>query len=254
MAPFEAVILGVVQGLTEFFPISSSGHLVLLQTLFGMKEPQLAFDVFLHLGTLFSILIYFRRDILWLFGKDRKTLAYIIVASIPTFIIGFTFKDAVERFFGMPRIVGCMMLVTGALLIATSVYTRFKKPGADRKLGIWNSLMIGVSQGIAVIPGISRSGATIGTGILAGLNHHTAFRFSFLLVIPAILGATLLKAVKIGSSLMGSEAVSFIAGGIAAMVVGLFAIDILLRMVKDNKLYLFGIYCIVAGSAVIILL
>lgn len=254
MAPFEALILGVVQGLTEFFPISSSGHLVLLQALFGMKEPQLAFDVFLHLGTLCSILIYFRRDILWLFGKDRKTLIFIVAASVPTFIIGFTFKDAVERFFAMPRIVGCMMLATGALLIATSVYTRFRKAGTERKLGIGNAVMIGIAQGAAVIPGISRSGATIGTGILAGLNHHTAFRFSFLLAVPAILGATLLKAVKIGASLRGPEALSFIAGGVAAMVVGLFAIDVLLRLVRDNKLYLFGIYCILAGTAVIILL
>ncbi len=254
VAVFEAIILGIVQGLTEFFPVSSSGHLVILQGLFGLKEPQLAFDVFLHVGTLAAVLVYFRHDIRWLFGKNRKDLVYIITASIPTFLIGFLFKDAVERFFGMPKVVGYMMLVTGLALIATTVYTRLNKHAGGKKQSVANSVVIGVAQGIAVMPGISRSGATLSAGILSGLNHHTAFRFSFLLSVPAILGATGLKAVKIGQSLAAGDAVSFIAGALTAMVVGLFAIDVLLRLVKDNKLYLFGIYCILAGAAVIILL
>lgn len=253
MAIFQAIILGIVQGITEFFPVSSKGHLVIVQGLFGMKEPKLAFDIFLHLGTLLAVVIYFRNDIRWLFGKNRKELYYIIIASIPTFIVGFFFKDMIEQYFGMPRVTGYMMLVTGAYLISASVYTRLKKH-ADKKLGLGNSLAVGVAQSVAVLPGISRSGATIVTGILTGMNHHTAFRFSFLLSIPAILGAVLLKSAKIGSSLLNGDAPFFLAGGIAAMIVGIFTIDVLLRLVKDNKLYLFGIYCIVAGAAVIIFL
>ncbi|MCM8761310.1 MAG: undecaprenyl-diphosphate phosphatase, partial [Candidatus Omnitrophica bacterium] len=127
MAPFEAVVLGVLQGLTEFFPVSSSGHLVICQALFGLKEPQLAFDIFLHLGTLISVIVYFRRDIYWLFGKDKKTVLCILIASLPTFIIGFFFKEPVEHFVGMPKLSGAMILVTGAILIFTSLYSHFKR-------------------------------------------------------------------------------------------------------------------------------
>ena len=254
MAPFEAVIFGIIQGLTEFFTVSSSGHLVVFQSLFGIREPQLAFDIFLHLGTLMSVLIYFRHDIYWLFGRDRHTLACILAASVPTFIIGFLSGDAVEKLFGMPDAVGYMMALTGAFLIISSVYQSRRRGGAEKKLGIFNSLVIGISQGIAIIPGISRSGATISTCIIAGLNAHTATRFSFLLSIPAIAGATLFKSAKIGSSILSGDAVSFISGAAAAMTVGLFSIDVLFRVIKDNKLYIFGIYCILAGSAVIILI
>ena len=197
MGIFQAIIFGIVQGITEFFPISSSGHLVILQALMGLKEPQLAFDIFLHLGTLLSILIFFRKDILRLFGEDKRLFLLLVIASIPTFIIGFLFKDTVERFFAMPKVVGSMLGLTGAWLVLASLYT--KRQPVKKGPGILNSILIGIAQGVAIMPGISRSGATIATGILTGLDRELSFKFSFLLAIPAILGASILKAHEIGA-------------------------------------------------------
>lgn len=253
----QAVTLGAVQGITEFFPISSSGHLVIMQGLFGMKEPQLAFDIFLHLGTLVSILVFFRTDILALLGKDRKMLVPLIAASVPTFIIGFFFKDIVETYFGMPKVAGYMLLVTGAWLTAAALYSRYAaRAGKNVKSwpGLVGSLVVGTAQGVAVMPGISRSGATIATGIMAGLDGQAACRFSFLLAIPAIAGASLVKAHGISAGLTTGDAARFAAGGLVAMFVGILAIKYLLRIVKANKLYLFGIYCFLAGILIIILI
>lgn len=252
MSLFQAIILGVVQGVTEFFPVSSSGHLVILQALFGIKEPMLTFDIILHFGTLVSIAIFFHKDILDLFERERKTLLYLIIASIPTFIIAFLFKDTVEKLFGMPKQVGFMLLLTGAWLIFVTF--RSKKITQGTNPGILNSFLIGVAQGIAIIPGISRSGATIGAGLAAGLKRETAFKFSFLLAIPAIAGACLFKAHKIALVTTGPEGLCFLAGGIAAAITGILTLKALLKLVIHNKLHIFGIYCIIAGIMAIILL
>lgn len=247
----QSVILGIVQGITEFLPISSSGHLVLIQRLFGIKEQKLAFDIFLHIGTLIAILVYFRRDILNMITKERRTALYVVVASIPTFVIGLMFRDVVEELFSRPHIVGYMLLATGLWLLAVAIYDRFKSPERRKKPGLISSLIIGTAQGIAVIPGISRSGATIGAGILSGIDKETAVRFSFLLAIPAIAGASLLKCRDIGTGLTSGDIFSFLLGGLAAMISGLVAIRVLIKMVKTDKLYIFGIYCILAASFVI---
>ena len=254
MTLLQAIILGAVQGITEFFPISSSGHLVIIQGLFGMKEPMLAFDIFLHLGTTAAVLIYFRKDIIDILTKDRRIALYIAVASIPTFIIGFMFKEVVEELFTRPHIVGYMLLATGALLITSSFYTRFTRRESTKKIGWVNSLIVGTAQGIAIIPGISRSGATITSGILSGIDKEQAFKFSFLLSIPAVLGASVLKAPKIGAGLTSGEFIYFTVGALAAMIVGLFSVSVLLKIVKANKLYFFGIYCILAAALIIVLL
>ena len=255
MSLAQAVISGAVQGITEFFPISSSGHLVILHSLFRVNEPQLAFDIFLHIGTLGSIFIFFWHDIVSLFGKNKRLLLAIIIASIPTFIIGFFFKDSIERLFGMPKVVGWMLIVTGVWLTAATIYSaRSVKRWPNGSPGVISSLLVGIAQGIAIIPGISRSGATIATGILAGLSREEAFRFAFLLSIPAVVGASLLKAYKIGASLAATDALQFAAGAITALIVGVVSIKILLNVVKGNRLYLFGIYCFFAGIITIILL
>ncbi len=250
----QSIILGIVQGITEFFPISSSGHLVIIQGLFGMKEPQLAFDIFLHIGTLISVLIYFRKDIIKIVTKDRFTAVYLIAASIPTFIIGLMFKDIVEELFARPRIVGYALLATGVLLLSAAFYLRFNRTKEHKKIGIINSILIGAAQGVAIIPGISRSGATIVAGILSGIDKEEAVKFSFLLSIPAILGATIFKCQDIGSSLTSAALPYFISGGLAAAITGIFSISVLLKAVKGDKLYIFGIYCILAASVVITLL
>jgi len=250
---YEALILGLIQGVTEFFPVSSSGHLVIFQSLFGMEEPQVAFDVFLHVGTSAAVIIFFRKDIFRLFTDDRKTLSFILTASVPTFIVAFFFKDAAEAFFGAARIVGYMLIVSGIWLALASWMAQSRKSG-NKELGFVNSAMIGISQGIAVIPGISRSGATIATGMFLGIDKEKACRFSFLLSLPAVLGAAALKSREIASHLTSGDMFCYLAGGVAAMLVGIAAIKVLLVMVRSGRFYLFGTYCILAGILVLILL
>jgi undecaprenyl-diphosphatase len=253
MTVTQALLSGIIQGLTEFFPVSSSGHLALFQAMLGMKEV-MAFDIFLHFGTLISVVIFFRKDIIKLFTGDIKTLKFIIIASVPTFIIGILFKDVVESIFSSVRLVGAALIVTGLfLLVASFAAFRKRHAGGSKQLGALNSAMIGIAQGIAVIPGISRSGSTIGTALIAGLDDKTAIKFSFLLALPAILGANLLKVRHIYGNLVSVEAVPYIAGFIAAVLSGLAAIKLLYGILKNNLLYLFGIYCLLAGAAVIIL-
>lgn len=249
----QAIVLGIVQGITEFFPISSSGHLVIFQTLFGLNEPQMAFDIFLHVGTSAAVIIFFREDILKLFGDDRKTLFLILIASIPTFIIGFFFKDALEGFFGAARIVGYMLIITGIWLGLASRMAS-SRTGQKKELGPVNSVIIGLSQGIAVIPGISRSGATIATGMVLGIEKEKACRFSFLLSLPAVLGAAALKAHKISAQLASKELIIYLAGGLTAMLVGVAAVKVLLSMVRSDRFYFFAVYCLLAGILVLITL
>lgn len=255
----QAAILGVVQGITEFFPISSSGHLVILQSLFGFKEPMIAFDIFLHLGTLSSVLIFFRRDIAALFTRERKMIAPLFIASIPAFVVGFFFKDRIEQCFAMPEFTGWMMLITGLWLTIAATHARKVdlRGLADRQVklpGPVSALLIGIAQAAAILPGISRSGSTISTGILTGVEKEAACRFSFLLSIPAIAGASLVKMREIGSGLSAAQALPFLVGAIIAMLTGVFAIRFLLTIIKNNRLYLFGIYCFLAGLLIIIVL
>jgi len=218
-----------------------------------MREDMVAFDVFLHFGTLVSIVIFFRKDILNMFNKDRATLKFILVACIPTFIIGILFKDMIEALFTNVKFVGVALITTGIFLLLASFFAMYRKHANKiRPIGIINSVIIGIAQGIAVVPGISRSGSTIGTALIAGLDEDTSLRFSFLLALPAILGANLLKAKHICGNLVSVEAVPYIAGFIAAMVTGIAAIKALFGILKKNLFFLFGIYCILAGSAVIL--
>jgi undecaprenyl-diphosphatase len=254
MSISQAVISGVVQGITEFFPISSSGHLVLVHSIFGIEEPQIAFDIFLHAGTLASVFIFFRKEIIALFDGGRREFFLIVAASIPTFAIAMAFKETIERFFAMPLCVSAMLILTGIWLIAASLVVSLRRSAAKKEPGLVSALVIGVAQGISVIPGISRSGATIATGMLAGIEKESAVRFSFLLSIPAILGASILKAGKIAQGLSGAEALSFVAGGVTALITGILAIKALLALVKKDLFYLFGIYCIAAGALGLVLI
>ncbi|MBM4338000.1 MAG: undecaprenyl-diphosphatase UppP [Deltaproteobacteria bacterium] len=261
MNPFQAIFLGMVQGLTEFLPISSSGHLVFFQSLFGMKEPQLFFDIMLHFGTLLAVAIYFRRDISGIIrgieslvtGKRKneegiKLFFLIIVASIPTGLMGFLGKDWFESLFSRPSIVGGMLLVTGSFLWLTRWVKR-----EDRRLEkmSWiDAILIGVAQGIAIIPGISRSGATISMGLFCGLNRELAGRFSFLLSIPAIVGATLLEIRKIQSV---SEISLPLIGMAVAFGVGLLSLTLLMRIIKTGNLSNFSYYCWAIGLLMLFL-
>jgi undecaprenyl-diphosphatase len=248
----EAIISGLVQGLTEFLPVSSSGHLVILHHYFGYQEPQILFDIFLHVGTLFAIIIYFWYDIINLFTKDRHLLKLILIGFIPTAIVGFVFKGLFEALFVDIKAVGFMLMVTAGFLLMGEAAARMQ----DEKrlnaipLGWIRALIIGLVQGLAIIPGISRSGSTIASGLLLRLSRKEAIRFSFLLSIPAILGALLFQIIDTG--IIGAVTLPMLVGAFFAFIIGLAAISILVTAVYKSRLKFFAIYCLLAGILVLV--
>jgi len=251
----KVIILGIVQGLTEFLPVSSSGHLVLAAELLNFHEEGVAFEVFVHLGTLLSVLIVFRQDVIKMIlapfqflssrfeNKETKQYLfwdlYIIVGTIPAAIIGLSFKSKIEESFSNILLVIIMLAITGTILLLS----RFI-PKKNQDMTIVKSLLIGVSQAFAILPGISRSGSTIVTGIFLGINKENAARFSFLLAIPAILGASVIKL----KDLLAMETYSIpiiylLIGAIVSFISGYFAILWLLDIVKKGKLEWFALYC-----------
>jgi undecaprenyl-diphosphatase len=273
MTTLEAIVLGIIQGLTEFLPVSSSGHLVLFQQLFGLKEAELFFDVCVHLGTLLAVIVVFHREIqniiaaLWrlisLAGQkqtilqqvesdpDLKMAMLIVIGSIPTAVLGLMFHGIADQLFSSSFFTGLMLMVTGSLLWLT----RRAKPD-DRGTDIegfsrTKALIIGMVQGLAIIPGISRSGSTISIGLLLGIDRETAARYSFLLSIPAIVGAGALS-IKDGLSQTDPAIWLSLLGAAAAALVGYGALKVLLSVVKKGHLYVFAPYCWLAGILAIV--
>lgn len=256
----SAFLLGLVQGLTEFLPISSSGHLVLSQHLLGYTESDLAFNILVHIGTLIAVVYYFRRDITMILlsclGRPSgingwRWVVMIVIGTMPTAVIGLAFKDQFESLFTQPRTVAVMLWITG-LLLAISDRIRINQ-SKDRKLTVPRSLIIGMAQGLAIIPGISRSGSTITFGIFSGLDPGKAARFSFLLSIPAIIGATILEYEQFLTATT-IDIPAYIVGTITAFASGYIAISVLLKMVVRRKLWRFSIYLFLVGLAGIILI
>jgi len=247
---FQAIILGVVQGITEWLPISSKSHLIIIQQLFGLVQPAI-FDLILHIGSLIVVLFVFWKDI-WklikgVFTGDKKSLKYflyLIIASIPVAIIGFVFKTQIEAALSNMYILGFGFLFT-ALILFCSKFTFVKK----KSLNVWNSLIIGISQVLSVLPGISRSGTTISTGMILGVEKKEVAKFSFLMFIPAILGATLLE---IGSINTITNIPAMIIGTIFAMITGYVAIKVLMNIIEKNKFWYFSIYCFILGIIVLL--
>lgn len=249
----QAVILGVLQGITEWLPISSSGHLVVAQQAFGLQVPVL-FDVVLHLGTLLVVFLVFYRDIwgiLKALGRgdfkspEGRLFLFIVAGSIPTAIIGFAFHNVLISFFTNLMVVGTALLATGCVLIAT----RWASParGMDYK----RSVLVGIAQGIAIIPGMSRSGLTIGSGLLAGVKREAAVRFSFLLSIPAVLGALAFEAGDL--ALTAGYAFPMAAGFIVSVLVGYVFLRLLIRLVMQKRFHWFAVYCWAAGAVILAL-
>lgn len=255
MEMIKVIILGLIQGLTEFLPISSSGHLVIVQTLFGIETEQLTLDVFLHFGTVIPILIIFRKDIrdILLFKKEKRRLSLLIlIGIIPTGLIGILFEDFIIKLFSSVLIVGYMLLITGFLLYLAERLGKASR-GLDEMKG-YNAIIVGVAQGFAAIPGISRSGSTIVASLLQGLDRDAAARYSFLIAIPVILGAGLLQlkdALIVGLTGLTWELI--IAGTISAAVSGYLAIKYLLHVLKSGSLLVFSYYCWALGLIIILL-
>ena len=251
---FNAILWGLIQGLTEFLPVSSSGHLVLIPALLGREGPDLATNAMLHLGTLGAVLVYYRSDIADMAKFDRagrRMISLIVIGSIPAVILGFAFKDKVEELIDEPRIVAVMLIVTGIILLLTRLIRVGTK--TITHIGPLDSLLIGLAQATALIPGISRSGMTISTGLTRGMNRTDAARFAFLLGIPVIAGAGLLGLIDVVTSDVGVPATVWV-GVVVAGLAGYAAIAFLLRVLTHVGLGPFGIYCVAFGSLSLVLL
>ena len=258
MSWFEAFILGVVQGLTEFLPVSSSGHLEIGSVLLNLEASNnLLFAITVHLATALATIFAFRKDIAGLltdlFRGDRETWKFaiaIIISMVPVGIVGVLWKDSIEAVFvGNMLLVGSMLLIT-ALLLTFSHYAN----DSSRDVSLFNALIIGIAQAIAVLPGISRSGATISTALLLGVDRAKAARFSFLMVIIPIVGAALLKIRDVSSTPdsfdIGTS--SLLIGFAAALVSGYFACQWMVKLVTQGKLLFFAIYCAIIGLIAIL--
>jgi undecaprenyl-diphosphatase len=257
----QAIILGLVQGLTEFIPVSSSGHLVLLHQAMGITENGLAFDVALHFGTLMALLIYFYKDIVLLIkgilGKNEYTqLAWLIVlATVPAALAGVALESTAESAFRSAHLVAINLIVAACLmLLAEHVARRYTRKTQLKKITWSQALTIGVAQAVALVPGISRSGSTITTGLFLGIDRVAATRFAFLLGIPITTGA-ILKVMASGDTLstIQSEAGVFAVGIVTALISGLLAIRFLLKFLAKHTLAVFAYYRIALGLLVIIL-
>ncbi|MGD8544269.1 MAG: undecaprenyl-diphosphate phosphatase [Candidatus Bathyarchaeota archaeon] len=245
-------MLAVVQGVTEWLPISSSGHLVIVQGWFISEELPLIFDVMLHVGTLCAVVLMFWREIVEILKalvrldfktEEGKLALYIVVGSVPTAFIGLLFHDIFESFFYNLFAVGIALLITGSFLYVSER----RKNGEE--LGLLDSLLIGVAQGISIIPGISRSGATITTGLLRKVEKEKAFRYSFLLSIPAIIGATVTESMRV--NVVNIDVAVMFLGVLTSMIVGYVSLKLLLKMVLKEKFHLFAYYCWTVGAIII---
>ena len=242
----EAIFLGIIQGLTEFLPISSSGHLVIVQSVLGVVQPGNEFEILVHIGTLMSVLVVFKTDILELLidmrsKNTQKYISYIIIGTVPAVFIGLGYKDFIGSLFNNLRIVGTSLIFTGLVLFSSQF--AIKK---DLKQSIYTAFLIGCAQAIAIIPGVSRSGMTISMALILGFLPREAARFSFLLAIPVISGAGILTMIDLNGS-SNDFILTGIIGMSSSFLVGLVALKWLLGWLEKGKIYYFGIYCILVG-------
>ena len=249
MTAAQSALLGVIQGLTEFLPVSSSGHLVLAQKFFGFREVHVLVDALLHMGTLLAVLVYFRSDIkAILLGPDRRLAGLLVLGSLPAAIVGLTLKHYIEAAFTSVPIVSAMLLLTGAVLALGDWKSRrpLKRRGLQEARAM-DAVGVGLAQAAAIMPGLSRSGSTIVAGIWLNLEPEAAARFSFLLAVPAVLGASALELVSSGAG--ARPPVSVMAVGMAsAFVVGMLAIATLLKVLREGRLRAFSYYCFALGT------
>lgn len=261
---FEALILGIIQGLTEYLPVSSSGHLAIGANLFGLSgEENLTFTVAVHVATVLSTIVILWREIVWLitdlfkfrWNEGTKYIVNIIISMIPVGIVGLFFKDKVEAIFGSGLlVVGICLLVTATLL----AFSYWAKPRQRETISPLHAFIIGLAQALAVLPGLSRSGSTIATGLLLGNKKERLAQFSFLMVIPPILGEALLDVkdiaeMGVSQAMAGLPPLSLLVGFLAAFVCGCIACKWMINIVKRGKLIWFALYCAIVGTLTIVL-
>lgn len=251
MGYLEGFILGIIQGLTEFLPVSSSGHLVIFQDFLRVRQPGITFEVMVHFGTLLSVIWVFGRDIrrvltrFWRHRQERRFGLMLVLGVVPTGLMGVLGGNIFERFYESTLTTGAMLLVTGLIIYSLSRI----RPGdqTEKNMKPVSALLISVAQGIAIIPGISRSGSTITAALWCGLDRETAVRFSFLISIPVILGATLLEIRELSAAGFADLGGGVVLGTIAAFLTGVCAIKIFIRALNAGRFHYFAYYCWFAG-------
>ena len=260
MSSLEAIILGLIQGLTEFLPVSSSGHLAIGKALFGIETADLSFEVVVHAATVLATIVVFWKDILalfrglfkWQMNSETRYILLIFLSMIPVFIVGMFFKDSVESLFGSGLlVVGCALLVTALLLFLSETLTA-RRSGEGQKVSWKSALWMGLARAVAVIPGLSRSGSTIAAGLLSGVSKQEVTRFSFLMVLIPILGEAFLDVVGGDFAASSVGMLQLVLGFIAAFVSGLFACRFMIAMVRKARLKWFALYCVLVGAACIV--
>jgi len=255
MSVGESIFLGILQGITEFLPVSSSGHLVLFQNILGIKTPEIFFDTMVHFGTFFAILFFFFQNIKHFLkdlikeikgGEGRENInffLYLIVGTLPIVILGILLQEKIDEIFNSLRIVGFSFLFTSLILFLTYFFQKQKK---IVNLNFINSFFIGLFQAVALFPGVSRSGVTISAGIFSKIDKEKIFQFSFYLGAIAILGATIMQIPEI-QNLNQNQIIASLIGFLVSLLVGYFALVLLKRVFISNKFYLFGFYTLIAG-------
>ena len=255
----ETLILAIVQGVTEWLPISSSGHLVVVQQYLLHEQPPLLFDVALHVGTLCVVLVVFWRELISILkalvrldfkSEEGKLGVFIAVGSIPTAFIGYFFHDILESFFYNVLVVGIALMVNGVFLFFS------ERRGDGRRVDYLDSLLIGVAQGTAIIPGISRSGLTIAAALLRKVEKRAAFAYSFLLSVPAVIGATILESARVWASnelvISSVDIATMLFGVVVSMIIGYISLKLLQKLVMQKKFHLFAYYCWIVGIAIVL--
>ena len=250
MTNIQAFILGVVQAITEFLPVSSSGHLVLFQKIFNLETPPIFFDVLVHIGTLLAIIFYLRKEIISLIlnlKENRKLIFFLFLGSLPIALVGLSLKDYVENIFNSLAMVGISFLITSFILLSTLLVKNSQKNISNMT---WkDSLFVGLFQALAFLPGVSRSGSTISAGLFRKMDKESAFKFSFLLAIPAFAGALALQLFDIEKVNLTFSA--GLIGFLTSLFFGFFALRLLERALLKGKIHLFGIYCFLLGLVII---
>jgi len=263
MSVWQAILLGILHGVTEFLPVSSSGHLVIVPYLLGWPDPGLALDTLLHLGTLLAMVIYFWSD-LWrllraglqslrrrsLADPDARVAWALVVATIPAGVIGLLFEDKIEQLFGVPMAAAAFLLGTALLLVLSELLGSRQRPITS--ISWVDSLLIGFAQTLAIAPGLSRSGSTIAAGLFVGFRREDAARFSFLLAVPVVLGSGLYQLAKLALDGGGGTPAGVVVAGMAAAgISGYLAIAGLLALIRRHSLYVFAVYCALFGGLVL---
>jgi undecaprenyl-diphosphatase len=264
----QAIILGAIQGLSEFLPISSSGHLVVVPELFGIPKPSLAFDVLLHLATVAAAVAYFYPDIGRIIlsfvapkklspeevKRYRQLTLWLAAGTVPVVLVGLTLDSFVESLFDSTLAVGIFLMLTSLIMAGAEVtYAVTARRRMLGQMGLIDTVIVGLFQALAIAPGLSRSGATMSGGIYLGFERETAARFAFLLGIPASLGAGLFKVKDLAQGFGGSEAGAYVAGGLTALVVGFAAVYLMIRFLRGHRLVVFSVYTFILGAFVVVL-